>query len=196
MNKSLILAALLSLGQFSFAQEDKELYNNYEPEEEEVDFGNEIGFDFQFNASTLGGIAGGGLKLGFQQKKDLIYGPSVRLQRTWYNNQGIKGNYSVYGGGAFIHYRLFDYLFVGAEFELLSNPINYINPYGGRQWVLTGLLGGGFSHSFNNSFRLNAGIMYDVLDQPNSPFRQGYVLKKENGALIPVLYRIAIFLPI
>lgn len=180
----------------SFSQEDKELYNDYEEETDEPRVGNEIGIDFQFSASNLGGVAGGGLKLGYGYNKNIIFGPSIRYQRSWFKNNGLNGGYAVYGGGGFIHFRLYDYLFVGAEVEILSNPINYINPYGGRTWVPTALIGGGFSHSFNDSFRLNAGIMYDIVDHDNSPFRPGYVMKKENGALIPVVYRIALFLPI
>ncbi len=196
MTKSLLTVLFMALACSSFSQEDKELYNDYVEEPEEPELGNEIGIDFQFSASTLGGVAGGGLKFGHCYNKNIIFGPSIRYQHSWYKSNGLNGGYSVYGGGGFIHFRLYDYLFVGTEIEILSNPINYVNPYGGRQWVPTILVGGGFSHAFNNSFRLNAGIMYDLYNSTNSPFRPGYVMKKENGALIPVVYRIAIFLPI
>jgi hypothetical protein len=181
----------------SFSQDDPELYNNDEPETKTEKRGltKEIGFDINFSAGTMGGSGGLGLKFGFSPNKYLSFGPSVRYQYSYYKNNGLKGNYSVYGGGAFVHGRFFNYLFAGLEFEMLSSPFvnGFMSPK--RKWVPTALLGFGFSHAFgeNETFRLNAGIMYDIIDNKNSPFRPGYFMRKENGALIPVVYRIAFF---
>lgn len=176
------------------AQEDTELYIKDETEETSNEYPNhEIGFDVNFSASTFGGSGGLGIKYGYNLNENLVFGPSIRYQYSYYKSNGYNGNFSIYGGGAYIHGRFWNYLFAGLEFEILSTP--FTNGYLSlkRSWVPTALLGFGFSHGFgeNQFFRLNAGIFYDVIDHKNSPFRPGYFMRKENGTLIPVLYRIA-----
>lgn len=179
-------------------QEDTELYNTTEEEEEvkpkkELTHKQEIGLDLAFNAGNFGGSFASGVKLGFLRSENFIFGPSIRYQHSWYKNQTFTGSYSIYGGGFFAHGRAFNWLFAGAEFEMISTPFKngYIATQ--RQWVPTLLIGGGISHGIGPNFRLNAGIMYDAINSTSSPFRQSYFIRKENGALIPVLYRIAFF---
>ena len=185
---------------FTFAQEEEE----YEDEEDvEVIHGSdkEIGVDLNFSASNFGGTGGLGLKLGFVKQERFIFGPSIRYQYSWSKGAvngaltGINTSFSVYGVGGFVHARLANYFFVGAEVELLSTPFQngFIAPK--RVWAPVGLIGGGFSRAFSENFRLNAGIMYDVINSVNSPFRQGYFMKRSNGTYIPVMYRIAFFFP-
>lgn len=184
---------------FSFSQEDTELYLHEEEETSKKEFTphNEIGADVHFSASTVGGTGGLGLKFAIVRNKYVAFGPSARYNYSFYKNAGLTGSYSVYGGGAFVHGRFFNYLFAGVEFELLSNPFSNTNGIIApkRVWVPTALVGFGFSHAFGEeeNFRLNAGIMYDVINNFNSPFRPGYFMKKENGTLIPLIYRIAFF---
>jgi len=162
----------------------------------------EIGVDLNFSASNFGGTGGIGLKLGFVKEERFIFGPSIRYQHSWSKGIGVNGSttgvntsFSVYGAGGFIHARLANYFFVGAEAEVLSTPFQngYIAP--NRVWAPVLLIGGGFSRAFSSNFRLNAGIMYDVINNANSPFRQGYFMKRSNGTYIPVMYRIAFFFP-
>lgn len=156
----------------------------------------EIGVDLNFSASTFGGTGGLGLKLGFIQQEKFILGPSIRYQHAWSSFGGVKTGFSIYGGGGFVHVRLANYFFVGTEIEVLSSPIKngYLTTQ--RSWVPVALIGGGFSRAFGPNFRLNAGIMYDIINSPNSPLRQGYFMHKTNGVLIPVVYRIAFFFPL
>lgn len=59
---------------------------------------------------------------------------------------------------------------------------------------------------FNEKFRLNAGVFYDVLDipnasniennNPNSPLQPYIARNKVTGAVIPILYRINFFIPL
>jgi len=173
--------------------------------------GTELGIDGTFYATSgvyQSGTIGLGLKYGFVFGENLILGPSFRYQRSWTNNTltGTSGGFNVYGGGVFIHGRFNNVLFIGMEGELLKSPYTTngflsTNP----KWVGTCLLGGGFSREFDAGFRLNAGVYYDILDvpnpanpsnvNPNSPL-QPYVAKKENGTIIPILYRISLFIPL
>ena len=172
-------------------------------ENEEVDLNEstqpttmELGFDGYLGASNFGGSGGIGAKFGYKVNENLILGPSFRVQRTWSNNIGQKFGYTIYGGGVWAHARFGNYLFAGAEFEMLKSPLNYIYISNQRTWVPTLFLGGGFSREFNKSVRINAGVFYDVINNNSSPFRLSYFMKKSNGVLIPVIYRIGFFFPI
>lgn len=196
----------------SFYAQDDEYTDDQQEEENEREYpgifqGSEIGADIAFSASTNGGNVGLGLKYGAKFGKYIIAGPSVRYDLTWIKNQigsvgGVNGNYSVYGGGAFVHARFFNALFIGAEFEYLRSPYDrngFLTNL--PSWAPTLFLGGGFSMEFNEKFRLNAGIMYDVINAQNSPFRNSYSIniKDANGAIVrylPIIYRIAFFIPI
>ena len=166
--------------------------------------GSEIGFDLAFSASTNGGNAGLGLKYGFNFGEHLIVGHSIRYERLWVKNQLTmqSGGYNMFGGGAFVHGRFFNALFLGAEFEMLRSPYQtagFISQ--NTTWAPILFLGGGFSMEFNESVRLNAGVMYDVINADNSPFRSSYFMQKkttlgEPAGYLPIIYRIAFFIPL
>jgi hypothetical protein len=155
----------------------------------------EVGVDGYFGASNFGGSGGLGIKYGKIMNNNIIIGPSVRFQRTWSNNLGQKFGYTIFGGGVWAHARFGNYLFAGAEFELLKSPLNYIYITPTRKWVPTLFVGGGFSKEFNHAVRINAGIFYDAINNVNSPFRFSYSMHKSNGVIIPVIYRIGFFFP-
>jgi hypothetical protein len=204
-----ILTFALLFTAFSYAQDD-EFYD--EPEEDNkreypgIFQGSEIGVDIAFSAGSNGGNVGLGLKYGAKFGKYIIAGPSVRYDLTWIKNQqgtasGQNGKYSVYGGGAYIHGRFFNALFIGAEFEYLRSPYDKTGFFIQPTWAPTLFLGGGFSMEFNAKIRLNAGIMYDVINAENSPFRKSYSIQRKTAdgqpaGYLPIIYRIAIFIPL
>lgn len=157
--------------------------------------GTEVGFDGYIGASTLGGSFSIGAKYGFKFKEKFIAGPSLRFQRNWSKNPaaGFSSSYNVFGVGVFGHARFANVLFAGAEFEMMRTPFSPSGIGVGPNWSPALFVGGGYSQEFNEKFRVNAGIMYDVINHVNSPFRQGYFMRKENGALIPLIYRITFF---
>lgn len=189
--KILFPALLLFFSFSAFCQDDEDDSEITPPRESTM----EVGFDGYFGASNLGGAAGLGAKLGIKLNDKIILGPSLRVQRSWANNYGQKFGYTIYGGGIWMHARFLNYLFVGAEVEFLNSPQFYTFSGSPKKWVPIAFVGGGFSREFN-SFRLNAGIFYDLVDDRNSPFRFSYVMRKANNALIPVIYRIGFFFPI
>lgn len=169
--------------------------------------GSEIGVDLAFSGSNFGGNVGLGVKYGLNIGEYIITGPSVRYEQIWWKNYTAgnaaeSGTRSVYGGGVFIHGRFFNALFVGAEFELLRSPYDKSGFFGAtKTWAPTLFLGGGFSMEFNEKIRFNAGIMYDVINVTNSPFRRSYSVQKKaaDGSVagyLPIIYRIAFFFPI
>lgn len=189
------LASVLFVGLFfSSMAQDEEVEN--EEVVKEVPSTMEVGFDGYLGASNFGGSGGIGAKFGYKVNENFILGPSFRVQRTWSNNVGQKFGYTIYGGGLWAHARFGNYLFAGAEFEMLKSPLNYIYVSSQRTWVPTLFLGGGFSREFNKAVRINAGVFYDIINNTSSPFRLSYFMKKANGTLIPVIYRIGFFFPI
>lgn len=179
--KKLILLFVLFLSGISYSQKVE---------------GTELGVDGFFGASTFGGSFGIGLKYGFKFREYFLVGPSIRFQRSWNNNitAGTKFGFNTYGAGVFGHARFFNSLYVGSEFEFMRSPLNTFGAIvSTSKWVPVLFLGGGFSREFNESIRVNAGIYLDVIDHVNSPFRQGYFMKRANGTFIPAIYRIAFF---
>ena len=195
-------------GSFAIHAQD---YDEYEEESEDTEVvsglgynGSEIGLDLSFSASNLGGHFGLGLKYGVKLGEYIMIGPSVRYERLWSSNvtTGFNGSTNVYGGGAFVHARFFNALFLGVEYEHLKSPYN---PQGfvatKSSWAPTVFVGGGFSMELNNRIRLNAGIMYDLVNATNSPFRDTYsfTIKDENGNIqryLPIIFRVAFFFPL
>lgn len=160
--------------------------------------GPEIGFDLALGFSKNGGNFGIGPKFKFEvANPQIAFGPSLRFQRVWANNYLTSQTvgYTVYGGGAFFHYRIQNIIFLGAEAEMLHTPLNFtfVNS---PSWVPTVFVGGGLSKSWDG-FRINAALMYDVVDNVNSPFRSSYFLSKTdasgNSALLPLIYRFSFF---
>lgn len=167
----------------------------------------EVGFDGYFGGSNFGGSVGIGGKFGFEIGEYFVAGPSLRYHRTWNHNTltGAKGGFNIFGGGGYLHARFAEVLFVGTEFEVLKSPFSYNKDGSIGAWIPTWYFGGGYSQLINESWRLNFGVFYDVLDipnpsdptnlNPNSP-TQPYLFRKTNGTIIPMIYRLAIFIPL
>jgi hypothetical protein len=189
MKKSFILIFILLSTTLIFPQDDEE--NKDDPTT------SEIGLDGFVNASTLGGSFGFGLKYAIVKNENLVFGPSFRLQRMWANNFGQKFGFNIYGGGAFVHYRYNNLLFAGAELEFLKSPLNINFVLSPKRWVPTCFIGGGYSRYFEDiGIRLTAGIFYDIIADPQSPFWSSYILRTEIGTPIPVIYRVGFFFPL
>jgi hypothetical protein len=161
----------------------------------------EIGTELYAGFSNLGGAFGGELKFGYVINKSLIVGPSFRLQRTWTNNLGLNQSFNIYGGGGFLHYRFQEKLFLGAEFQLLKSPFNFVSfSENIKTWAPIALVGGGLNLSLHEHIKLCAGIFYDVYNADNSPFRSSYNFKVKNDLgqivrILPVIYRVTFFFP-
>ncbi|MDX1447071.1 hypothetical protein [Lishizhenia sp.] len=182
----LLIATLLFSMNYTVAQEDSRP---------------EIGFDLAMGFSKNGGNFGIGPKYKFAaMNPSIAWGPSLRFQHVWANNfqTGQSTSYTIYGGGAFLHYRIENIIYLGAEVEFLHTPINFTF-VSSPSWVPTAFVGGGLSKSWD-FFRINAGLMYDVINHNNSPFRSSYFLSKTDGsgnkALLPLIYRFSFFFEI
>jgi hypothetical protein len=162
------------------------------------------------SGSNLGGTVGGSLKFAIVEEEELAFGPSIRYQYLWSNNNftGINASASLWGGGAFLHYRFMDWFFVGSEVEMLKNPFPVIDPQ--KRWSLTAFLGAGIHRDYN-WVKLNLGVLYDVADAIRDPLtnnpsllRTSYFIRRQNpnpgsgpnAAYLPIIYRISFFFPL
>ena len=133
--------------------------------------------------------------------ENIAVGPSFRIQRNWSNLLGNSFSQTVYGGGAFAHIRYKSKgkstVFGAVEFEYLKSPfvdINFQNVTA-KKWAPTLFIGGGFLVRVNKVVGINAGILYDVINADNSPFRSSYFFKQKNQAgvvtkIYPLIYRL------
>ncbi|MCO5268198.1 MAG: hypothetical protein M9897_04800 [Brumimicrobium sp.] len=169
----------------------------------------EIGVDIQAaSISNRGGAFGGAVKYAYVLSEDIAFGPSFRFQYLWSKDlyYGTQGKSFTWGGGAFFHYRFLQWLYVGAEVEVLKNPFTWVRP--DKRWSLTAFVGGGFSHDFG-PIRLNFGLLYDIADAVRDPYtsnpsplsREYFIKvvdpKKPNfGKYVPLIYRLTFFIPI
>ena len=95
--------------------------------------------------------------------------------------------YNIYGGGLLSRYNIYRGLFVEGDFELnnvdaltLTDPIN-LTYTTQREWIPSLLLGGGYAQPIgqNSSFFLS--VLYDVLQNRNSPYYQVPVIRAGFG---------------
>jgi hypothetical protein len=158
----------------------------------------EIGVDGYFSVGNLGGTFTLGLKYGFKfgEEDMFIAGPALRIQRSWSNQNGVKYNYNILGLGGFFHARFYNVLFAGMELEVMNAPTIYNINFPNKKLTPTCFVGGGYSQQFDTGFRFNLGVFYDDINNPFSPFRPYYIARQENGVLIPIMYRMALFFPI
>ncbi len=170
-------------------------------------FKSEIAIDGYFSVGNQGGNFSAGLKYGALKKDDdskVVIGPSVRWMRVWSKNYATAfqpASYNIFGVGAFAHWRVVDGIYLGAEFESLKSPVNYVIITQQKTWVPTLFLGGGYSKAFDDRFRINVGVFYDIINDPGSPYRPSYLTRKTSangqpGALIPILYRLQLVIPL
>lgn len=95
--------------------------------------------------------------------------------RITYIYEGFKDNYTGrkynlhnYGASLFTRYALFKFLFLQAEYEVLSVPVF---PYEGeRRAVNSFFVGGGIMQNFGGSGFATISILYNVLDDQYSPY--------------------------
>ncbi|MBT8378677.1 MAG: hypothetical protein KJN64_05575 [Ignavibacteria bacterium] len=182
--KKLALLLLLPIS-FVFAEgnfeniknETKYVYNPFEPvtAQSKVYYGGNVGFRFWNNYFYLGvfplvgykvtpKFSVGG-KIGYAYISDSRYNPSF--------------NSSNYGGSIFTRYRIIPQIYVHAEYMYFSyERITSLNVSGNsyntdRFWVPFLLLGGGFSQMVGPNVWVFAEVLFDVINDPNSPYKSG-----------------------
>lgn len=167
--------------------------------------GFEIGIDGSVSGSNLGGAAGGGLKFGFKTTESFIFGPSIRINRSWstFNGNTQTFSFTNWGGGFFAHGRYGNVVFGGVEAEVIQNKNIFVDTSAiFKKLVPTVFICGGFSKEFKSIVRVNFGLYYDLINGLNSPYRNAYLISlkdPQTGQIVrrlPLIYRLTFFFPI
>ena len=129
---------------------------------------------------------GGGLALSFGSYTYVGVSPVIGYRVTPRLTSGIGGSYyywrdnyynyetSIYGGLLFSRFDVYKGLYVEGDFEA-NNLDAYQVDYLGvvtldRRWVPSLLLGGGYAAPLGGNSAVFISVLYDVLQDPNSPY--------------------------
>ena len=131
------------------------------------------------NRWFAGGMIGGGFSSGgggYLELSPLVgykvtpdFHVATRITYIFSSYRDYSGNYNqshTYGGSLLGRYVLLKFLYVQAEFEVLSFNHYYNGPEGDRNTLTSLYLGGGYYQSFGKGFT-TIGIFYNVLEDPN-----------------------------
>jgi len=97
-----------------------------------------------------------GGKIGYEYIQDKRYEPSYSS--------------SNYGASIFTRYRIIPRLYLHAEYAGLNYAVRDIDGEAKREWIPFLFVGGGFSQSLGNHAWLNLQVLFDVLQNENSPY--------------------------
>ncbi len=100
----------------------------------------------------------GGIKIGYEYIRD------NRWTETYESSN--------YGGSLFARYRIFLPLYAHVEFAGINYDIYDALGNSQREWVPFLYVGGGYSQRMGRNVWLNAQVMFDVLQDPDSPYRR------------------------
>ncbi len=182
MKQFLLSILLLSVFSQVSAQRDTLRNNNpmkNKPLRERIYVGGDIGLNLGnsfafFSASPL---------VGYRLTEKFSVGASIKYQ--WFRTDFTPSNH-IYGGSVFSRYELFDQLLLHAEYEILNvTDYNVFSPtYGGRTNVHVGLVGAGYKYG-NGKTYAQLMVLYDLIDDSNSPYRNQYIF----GSGVPLFIR-------
>lgn len=136
-------------------------------------YGGEVGFGFSSDYFSIGIEPIVGYKI---TPKFSIGG---KIGYTYWSDSSVDPTFSSsnYGGSIFSRYRIIPQLYAHAEFAYWSFENAYISPlqngyYTERVWVPFLLLGGGFSQMISPNVWAYAEVLFDVLNDTNSPYEE------------------------
>ena len=124
--------------------------------------------NFSFGKYTMIGIEP---MVGYKLTKKLSLGVKIRYDYVSDKRYSEDYNNSNYGGSLFARLRLFKRLY--AHVEYAGYNYKHYDELGesDREWIPFLFVGGGFSQSLGKRASLNAQILFDVLQDDNSPFK-------------------------
>lgn len=148
------------------------------------------GGNFGFNISNGLLYAEIAPMLGYKLNEKLSVGLSAKYLYWGPTNRSSPFvSFKYYGGGFFGRYKITSSIIGLVEYELLNVP--NLNPnsnsYGERTYSNVLLAGPGYLNQITDNLNLQLFLLYDAIDDPNSPYRYNYIFGP-NG--IPVIYRI------
>lgn len=179
--KSLLIPMILIASSLSFAEnienaenEDRNtiITTNPPAAENKWYYGGNIGFSFWNDYTYLGIYPLAGYKITPK------FSVGAKVGYSYINYKDIDFSTNNYGGSVFTRYRIIPQIYVHGEFVYFSfehRTFSIINrQYGSeRVWVPFLLLGGGFSQQISPNVWAFAEVLFDVINDDNSPYESG-----------------------
>ena len=180
--KNILLALFIMLSTFSVAQqqdstkapqETKSRNSSSEYSPSKWYYGGNIGISFWNNYFYLS-IAP---LVAYKVTPQFSVGGKIGYAYTSDSSVDPTLNTSSYGGSIFSRYRVIPQFYLHGEFAYVSYENIYLKPISGyyteRNWVPFLLLGGGFSQQVSPNVWAYAEVLFDVINDENSPYKAG-----------------------
>ena len=137
-------------------------------------YGGNVGFSFWSDYTYLGIYPLAGYKITPQ------FSVGGKIGYSYINYKDANPSYDThnYGGSIFTRYRIIPQIYLHGEFVYFSferRTIDIVNQQFGteRVWVPFLLLGGGFSQNVGPNVWVFAEVLFDVINDENSPYKSG-----------------------
>jgi hypothetical protein len=176
--KLLYIIALVLLFSFeNFAQEvdskkeEQNAIKNQEskskPDRSRIYYGGYVTMNFSTNYSIIGAQP----LIAYKLTQKLSVGTQLSLEYISSKYNGFRRNGANYGFSIFSRVRVLPQLYLHSEFEMLSSKWFYSNGTSEREWIPMLFVGGGYSQPVSENIWLNAQVLFDVLNNKNSPYK-------------------------
>lgn len=130
-------------------------------------YGGSLGFSF----GTVTSVRVDPL-LGYRLTPKLSIGVKALYEYNSYKVYDIRQNFNNYGGSFFSRFRFVPQAYAHAEFSYVNYEFVGFNNAKYRQGVPFIFLGGGFSQPMGSNSSFYAQILFDVLNDVNSPYQE------------------------
>ena len=109
--------------------------------------------------------------LGYKITPKLSAGVKIAYEYIRDNRYNSTYQTSNYGGSLFTRYRIIPPLYVHIEYAQLNYELYNALGESDREWIPFLLVGGGYSQRLSSNTWLNAQVLFDVLQDERSPYR-------------------------
>jgi len=179
----LILFLLMCTTGLTSLAQDKEASNSLEgvPFSQRLYTGGDLGFSFgNITFVNINPIVG--------YRIDKKWSAGISAKYIYYRERFPEYNWeysnSMYGGSVFTRYLIGNSFLAHAEFEAVNAEVReFLSTTLTRKWVPIGLLGAGYRQGLGNTY-LQVLVLYDAINDRNSPYRNEYLFGPTNIPLI------------
>ena len=179
----LLLFLLICSTGLTLLAQDKEASNSLEgvPFSQRLYTGGDLGFSFgNITFVNINPIVG--------YRIDKKWSAGISAKYIYYRERFPEYNWeysnSMYGGSIFTRYLIGNSFLAHAEFETVNAEVReFLSTTLTRKWVPIGLLGAGYRQGLGNTY-LQVLVLYDAINDRNSPYRNEYLFGPTNIPLI------------
>ncbi|MFV0590587.1 MAG: hypothetical protein ACK5M7_04320 [Draconibacterium sp.] len=170
MKKLLLTIAIISVVISSYAQnyfstqeDENTAAETYTPSK--VYYGG--GINLTFGSVTEVGISP---LVGYKVTPQLSVGSQLTYEYFKVKRSGYDYSATNYGASAFTRYRFVPQLYGHLEFSMMNYEFQNYMGKNSRDWVPFLFVGGGFSQPISKNTWINAQLLFDVIQDENSPY--------------------------